>query len=236
MPLLQRKEAEGIHLMRGMNTDLLKNPFDGEFKDLVAAFSSLLSAAVATIDKHGLKARYLKRHKRGFERWMLDLFQKCFHSQVAESFRDRILRNKDRLFTFAERDGVPWNNSNAEHAIRGFTINRDQTNGCRKETGLQSYLVLLSLRQTCAYQGVNFLDFLLSREMDVDEFARRPKRRRATPSLESYPVGFIPSNREPFKFQIMTEASTIGGTVGSNGTNSAAPLRRDSPSWRMEQP
>jgi hypothetical protein len=199
-----------VHLMRDINADLLKNPFDVEFKEFVDGFSTLLKASVAAIDKHGLKARFLKRYKRDFDRWTAALSKKCFNSEVAESYRDRILRNNNRLFTFAECDGVPWNNSNAEHAIRGFAINRDATNGCWSEAGLESHLILLSIRQTCAYQGVNFLDFLLSREMDIDGFTQRSKRRRSTPSLDSYPAGFVPSNRAA------RHSTSSRGTLGTN--------------------
>jgi hypothetical protein len=33
----------------------------------------------------------------------------------------RIEKNKDKLFTFLDYDGVAWNNNNAEHAVRAFT-------------------------------------------------------------------------------------------------------------------
>jgi hypothetical protein len=36
---------------------------------------------------------------------------------------------------------------------------------------LYDYLVLLSLRQTCAYRSVDFLDFLRSGSTDVAAFA-----------------------------------------------------------------
>jgi hypothetical protein len=188
-----------VHLIRDINVDILKNPFDGEFKEFVAAFSQLLSACVGTIDRHGAKARFLRRHKRDFDRWLCNLSQTHFRSEVAESYRKRILRYKDRLFTFAEYDGVPWNNSNAEHAIRGFTINRDPTNGCWSEAGLKSHLLLLSVYQSCLYQGINFLDFLLAGDIDVEAFRRHSNRRRSVPKLEMYPDGFVAWNRKPKK-------------------------------------
>jgi hypothetical protein len=33
----------------------------------------------------------------------------------------RIDKNKDKLFAFLDYDSVPWNNNNAEHAVRAFT-------------------------------------------------------------------------------------------------------------------
>ena len=39
--------------------------------------------------------------------------------------------------------------------------------------GIQEYLVLLSISETCKYRGLSFLDFLRSGEMEVDAFGRR---------------------------------------------------------------
>jgi hypothetical protein len=34
--------------------------------------------------------------------------------------------------------------------------------------GIREYLVLLSVCETCKYRGINFLDFLRSRETNID--------------------------------------------------------------------
>jgi hypothetical protein len=94
------------------------------------------------------------------------------------------------LFTFVRYDGVPWNNNNAENAIKRFAYYREDTVGIMREAGLADYLVLLSLCHTCRYRGISFLKFLLSRERDIDAFgARRRARRR--PLIEVYPKSFI---------------------------------------------
>ena len=77
---------------------------------------------------------------------------------------------------------MPWNNNNAENAIKRFAYYREDTVGVMKEAGLNDYLVLLSLYQTCRYKGVSFLKFLLSRERDIDVFCDgKGKRRRRRP-------------------------------------------------------
>ena len=35
-------------------------------------------------------------------------------------FKERLEKNRDKLFTFLSYDGVPWNNNNAEHAVKAF--------------------------------------------------------------------------------------------------------------------
>jgi hypothetical protein len=114
-----------------------------------------------------------------------------FRSEVAEELRQRLLRVRDGLFTFLEHDGVPWNNNNAENAIRQFGYYRDRTAGIMREAGLQDYLVLLSLCQTCRYRGVSFFQFLRSGQRDLDLFCKT-RRRRRFPEIQTYPKGFIP--------------------------------------------
>ena len=53
-----------IHLIRDLNDDLMKEPFNEEMKGLVSEFAVLLRAIIATVDRFGLKARFLRAHKR----------------------------------------------------------------------------------------------------------------------------------------------------------------------------
>jgi hypothetical protein len=39
-----------------------------------------------------------------------------FRSELALSYQKRLVKNRDKLFTFLDYDGVPWNNNNAECA------------------------------------------------------------------------------------------------------------------------
>jgi hypothetical protein len=40
------------------------------------------------------------------------------------------------LFTFLDHDGVPWNNNNAEHAVKRFADYREMADGHFSEQGL----------------------------------------------------------------------------------------------------
>ncbi len=55
MACLQQKCL--IHLIRDMNSDLRKNPFDDELEALLGEFGTLLRGIVETIDRHGLDRR-----------------------------------------------------------------------------------------------------------------------------------------------------------------------------------
>jgi predicted RecB family nuclease len=181
-----------IHLMRDINQDLLNNPFDEELQSITRPFGTLLRAIITTVDQRGLQRRHLGRHKRDVEGFFRLLSGPSFRSEAAEALRTRLNKYREKLFTFLDHDGVPWNNNNAEYAIRQFAYYREDTVGRMNEPGLSDYLVLLSISQTCRYKGVSFLKFLLSREQDVDEFCQGKPRPRRQADIEVYPEGFIP--------------------------------------------
>ena len=85
--------------------------------------------STATIDQPGLKRCHLKKHDRGVARFFESLAEQSFRSEAAEALRQRLLKNRDKLFTFIQHDGVPWNNNNAENAIKRFAYYREDTGG-----------------------------------------------------------------------------------------------------------
>lgn len=191
-----RKQKCLVHLMRDLNNDLLRSPFDDEFKSLVARFAALLKDIVTTIDGRGLKRHWLAKHRKQVAAFFGHLGSGPYTSEVAESYRNRFLRHQDTLFTFLEYDGVPWNNSNAEHAIRRFAYYREATVALLSEAGLTHYLVLLSIQQTCKSSGVGFLPFLLSGETDLEAIARSPRNRRPSDEPATYPDWFLEARRK----------------------------------------
>jgi hypothetical protein len=123
---------------------------------------------VETVDKYGLKKRYLQKHRKAVEGFYKRVVERSFSSDLAIQYQKRLQKNRDKLFTFLEHDGVPWNNNNVEHAIKHLAVYRRMTNGILTEKGLEEYLILLSLYQSCTYRGQNFLDFLLSGKRRID--------------------------------------------------------------------
>jgi hypothetical protein len=181
-----------VHLMRDMNDDLLNNTFDEELQWITSAFGSLLRGIVETIDSHGLKREHLIKHEPAVADFFVLLTTRSFHSEAAAHLQGRITKNRGKLFTFIEHDGVPWNNNNAENAIKYFAYYRENNTENMSVEGLKEYLILLSVWQSCSNRGVSFLKFLLSRERDLDAFCQRKLRRRSPPLLELYPKGFVP--------------------------------------------
>jgi len=108
------------------------------------------------------------------------------------------ISNREVLFTFLDHDDIPWNNNNAEHAVKAFALLRRNFDGRSTEKGIKEYLILLSVCQTCKYMGVDFLDFLRSGEKDIHAFAesRRGRRRRTqTSPPPGLPAEAIPGAR-----------------------------------------
>jgi hypothetical protein len=58
------------------------------------------------------------------------------------------------------------------------------------ERGLESYLILLSLYQTCKNTGLGLLRFFLSGERDIDAFRCGRRGRRRIPSIAILPKRF----------------------------------------------
>ena len=160
-----------IHLMRDLNEEILNKPFDEEIKSIAVGFAGLLKPMVETIDRRGLKKHFLRKHLVEVDRFYGFLDASDFKSEAASKCKQRFEKNRDKLFTFLRYDGVPWNNNNAEHAIKAFARLRDVISGTSTKKGVDEYLTLLSVAQTCEYQGLDFLDFLRSEEKDVETFA-----------------------------------------------------------------
>jgi hypothetical protein len=53
-----------VHLIRDLNDDLWKNPFNSELEGFVSAVRDLIVPIMVDVDKYGLKKRYLHKHQR----------------------------------------------------------------------------------------------------------------------------------------------------------------------------
>ncbi|HRN70432.1 MAG TPA: IS66 family transposase [Candidatus Woesebacteria bacterium] len=163
LPCIQQKCL--IHLIRDLNHDLFRNPFDLELKELVQNFGILLKPIITTIDTYGLQKKYLSRHTQEVKMFYKQLEKNVYSSDLVEKYQKRLMAYQESLFTFLHYDGVPWNNNNAEHAIKHFATYRRMVDGLLRQKGIEDYLVLLSIYQTCKYRNKSFLQFLLSKEV-----------------------------------------------------------------------
>lgn len=184
-----------LHLIRDLNDAALENPFDEGLKGLIVSFAALRNCIVDTIDHRGLKHHFLMRHRADVERFYRNMAKDKLDSESARKCRERLQKHREKLFTFLDHDGVPWNNDNAEHAIKAFARLRRGIEGLTTPKGIEEYLVLLSVCQTCKYTGVDFLDFLRSGEKDIYAFAESRRGRRQW-TQTSQPGG-LPADASP---------------------------------------
>lgn len=159
-----------IHLIRDINENICKQPFNQELKEIGAQFANLLRPIIESVDRFGLKARHLQKYKKAVAQFYRTLLQRTCTTDIAAGYQRRFEKNRDRLFTFLDHDGIPWNNNNAEHAIKAFARLRNVIGGTSTAKGMEEYLILLSISETCKNKGVRFLNFLMSEESDVDSF------------------------------------------------------------------
>jgi predicted RecB family nuclease len=118
-----------IHLMRDLNDYIHQEPLNQEIKEVAHEFGALLKSIVDTIDRFGLKARFLKKHKLAVTRYYDALLSRKYKTDFAQKAQERFRKNRARLFTFLDYDNVPWNNNNAEHAIKAFADLRTVIDG-----------------------------------------------------------------------------------------------------------
>jgi hypothetical protein len=121
------------------------------------------------------------------------------------------------MFTFLDHDGVPWNNTNAEQAIRRFAKFRSHADGRFTERSLKEYLVLVSVFETCQFNNVNVLKFLLSKETTLEGLFKIAGRRTKPPGVRR-----VGDEREKI-FQPLDEFNLIGVSVNETAKASNIP-------------
>ena len=81
-----------IHLLRDLNDDLHKRPYDENLKRIGKAFADLVKPMTETVARYGLKARFLRRHSLSVDRFYRELAMNSIapedHSQT-----DRVLKH-----------------------------------------------------------------------------------------------------------------------------------------------
>jgi predicted RecB family nuclease len=164
------------HLIRDINDDLRKNPFDSEFEGFVLALRSVLMPIFDAIDKYGLKKRNLNKFGKHVDAFYKKNVDKVDHqSEITKKYQKRFTRYRQSLFTFMKYDDIPWNNNMAERALRHLAVQR-KISGSFFASGMTEYLILLGIMQTCRFQNKPFLEFLMSSETSIDNFKGKNKK------------------------------------------------------------
>ncbi len=159
-----------IHLIRDINNALLGNPFDEELKSLAEEYTKVLSPIIETIDRYGLKKYHLGKHKSQVNKFFKRILDEDYSSENAQKFQQRFRKYREKLFTFLDYDGIPWNNNNAEYMVKRIVRIRRRLKGLTTEEGARDYCTLLSICETLRLRNMSFLDFLVSGCLNIDEY------------------------------------------------------------------
>lgn len=166
-----------IHFIRDLNSAILEHPYDQGLKQLAANFSGVVKPIIETVDRHGLKKRFLGKFRNSVDQFYKRLVGDGA-GEAGQKLIERLQKNRNKMFTFLEFDNVPWNNNNAEHAVKAFALHRRVIDGLTTEKALRDTLVLLSVCETCKCKKIDFLDFLRSGSMNIDDFVNSRRRQR----------------------------------------------------------
>ena len=109
-----RFRADNRNLIRDLNDDLWKNPFDDEFERFILAVRHLLSPILEDVQRFGLKACHLRKHRHRVARFYREETTGRASEDTTARYRKRFERYKQSLFSFIENDNVPWHNNAAE--------------------------------------------------------------------------------------------------------------------------
>jgi hypothetical protein len=142
---------------------------------MTSVFSRLLREVIGSVDKFGLKTSHLRKHKDSVTEFYQTLASTDWKTEAVKTWRKRFEKNRNTLFTFLDYDGIPWNNNNAEHAVKKFVFLRHVMGGSSSEAGIREYLILLSVYESCEFKGIPFLEFLRSGERTFERFPATPR-------------------------------------------------------------
>jgi hypothetical protein len=166
------------HLIRDINDDLWKEPFNQELESFVLGVSELLKPIFSDLYRYGSKKRHLFKHLPFVDRFYRKSIENSdYQSESVIKFQKRFKRYRDNLFRFLCEDGIPWNNNTAERGIRHIAVQR-KISGSFGEHTIPQYLRLLGIAQSCRFQDKSFLKFLLSGKKNLDQYHETKKRSR----------------------------------------------------------
>ncbi len=150
-----------VHLIRDINDDLWKNPYDSEYEKFVIELRNLIILIFASIERYGSKKQHFNKYCKSLDVFYNQiLLNDCYNSEITLKYQTLLKKHWTNLFTFLEFDNIPWNNNMAERGLRHLAVQRKIST--HFNNGIKDYLLFLGIMQTCRFQDKSFLKFLLS--------------------------------------------------------------------------
>ena len=150
-----------VHLIRDLNEDLYKNPYDTEYEKFIVELRNLIIPIFESIEKYGSKKRHFNKFRKSIDTFYNRvILGGIYNSEITLKYQIRLKRHWKSLFTFIEFDNITWNNNMAERGLRHLAVQRKISTYF--DNGVKHYLLLLGIMQTCRFQNKSFLKFLIS--------------------------------------------------------------------------
>src|SRR5260370_18141979 len=141
-------------------------------------FAALLRLIVESVHRYGSKTRHLRKHRPAVDRSFKENLGRTYQTEGGDRIPKTIRKESGSIVHIPGSRRPTVDNNNAEHAIEAFARLRNIFGGTSTVKGMREYLILLSISETCKNKAGRFLDFLLSEESDMDQFAARMRRSR----------------------------------------------------------
>jgi transposase len=131
------------------------------FLDFVDGIRAILKKAIEYTEKKpppSIKER--KNARKNFQEEMKALLDNEWKDKDIVRISKELRKRLNMLFTFVEKEGVPWHNNDAERAIRKGVLARKISGGRRTWKGAEIFQILLSISETAKKKGENFIQFI----------------------------------------------------------------------------
>jgi len=143
-----------VHLLRELEQTLqYKNPGAG-WSEFEKKLRRLLGDAIRLWkNRDELEAATLASRRLRLDQRLRELIETDWNNSHARRLLKRLRRHQQDLFTFLDRDGVPFENNHAERSIRPAVVIRKNSYGNRSERGADCQAVLMSIFRTLKQRG-----------------------------------------------------------------------------------
>jgi transposase len=129
--------------------------------DFVDGIRAILKKAIEYTEKKpppSIKER--KNARKNFQEDMKALLDNELKEKDIVRISKELRKRLNMLFTFVEKEGVPWHNNDAERAIRKGVLIRKISGGRRTWKGAEIFQILLSISETAKKRGENFIKLI----------------------------------------------------------------------------
>lgn len=143
-----------VHLLRELEQTLKYKSPSENWPAFEKKLRRLLGDAIRLWkNRDELEADSLDSRRKRLGKRLAELIETDWKDTNAKRLIKRLRRHQKDLFTFLDKDGVPFENNHAERSIRPAVIIRKNSYGNRSEQGADCQAVLMSVFRTLKQRG-----------------------------------------------------------------------------------